>query len=262
VNPWHRRPPRFWNRAVEEAVVAAVPWSALTEDERSRLQRVADRLLRHVTWEAARGFALDDGVLGTIAGRAALLGMGLPEPVFPEVSTIVVHEGTITVRGPLPGPSPGVVDGRPLPVFGHTSARGPVFVAWAAVRHDLAHPQLGHDVVAHELAHKLDAEDGVLDGTPLIRDAGLGRRWSATCTPLYLALRGGLAVPLLDAYAAVSPSEFFAVATEVFLTRGGEMAARLPALFRLMCAYYGQDPSTRPDPRRDPPGARPSGPTA
>ena len=51
-------------------------------------------------------------------------------------------------------------------LIGEAWERGPVILSWADVRADIAAPRDGYCVVAHEIAHKLDALDGAMDGTP------------------------------------------------------------------------------------------------
>ena len=220
-------------------------WEGLHTDERARLEEVAGGLLETVGWEASRGFELTDDIRTAIAAGAALLGLGLDDPVFPNVSAVVVHPGTITLRGPRPGPIPRTVDDSPLPVYGHTSARGPVFVAWDTARRQARHPEAGRNVVLHEFAHKLDAQDGTLDGTPLILDREERNRWVEVCDEEYQSLRHGQGSPLIDTYAATSPSEFFAVVTEVFFSRGADLAAERPDLYRAFAGFYRQDPAAR-----------------
>jgi MtfA peptidase len=204
---------------------------------------VAADLLDRVTWEASRDFGLDDTVRGTIAGHAALLAIELPDPVFPRVRAIVVHPGTVTMSGPRAGPIPGTVDDHPLPVLGHTSARGPVFIARGVAEHQAQHPESGHNVVFHEFAHMLDAEDGTLDGTPRLPGPEQRDKWISVCRRHFDALRQGNGNRLLSDYAASRPSEFFAVCTEVFFTRGAELLEQSPDLYAVFGRYYGQDPA-------------------
>jgi Mlc titration factor MtfA (ptsG expression regulator) len=51
---------------------------------------------------------------------------------------------------------------------------------------------------------------------------------------------------LLDPYAAEDEAEFFAVATEEFVERPGELAAAEPRLYALLRAFYGIDPAAWP----------------
>jgi Mlc titration factor MtfA (ptsG expression regulator) len=100
-------------------------------------------------------------------------------------------------------------------------------------------------VVLHEFAHKLDMLDGMVDGTPPLLDGAARRRWIAVCTAEYDLLRAGEGGDLLRGYAAVNPGEFFAVATEVFFDRPGELQSQKPALYDVMRAFYRQDPAAR-----------------
>jgi len=226
------------------AVVAATlpHWGLLDEEERERLATAAADLLERPSWEPAAGFALDEEIRGTIAGHAALLAVGLPEDAFRGVRTIVVHSSSSTMWTPRPGPLPGSVDAHPPRLLGHTSPTGPVFVAWDVARRQARHPERGHNVVFHEFAHKLDAADGIIDGTP--RLAGPDRRqWIAVCQAEFDAVRAGGGSALLSDYAATNPGEFFAVATEVFFDRSRALQADRPELYAVLAGFYGQDPA-------------------
>jgi hypothetical protein len=52
------------------------------------------------------------------------------------------------------------------PIIGQTFQQGPVIIIWDATLHDDRHPELGHNVIYHELAHKMDMLDGAADGIP------------------------------------------------------------------------------------------------
>ena len=253
----HRRHPRPLTPRQVGVIAATLPqWEGLDLDERSRLEDLAADLLEEVSWEASRGFDLDGDICTAIAAGAALLGLGLDDPVFPNVQAVVVHPGIITLTGPRPGPIPRTVDDSPAPVHGHTTAHGAVFIAWDTARRQARYPEGGRNVVLHEFAHKLDAQDGTLDGTPLILDRDQRRRWVEVCEEEYRSLRRGQGSTLIDSYAATSPSEFFAVVTEVFFSRGADLAAERPDLYREFSRYYRQDPAAR---ARHPPASTPSG---
>ena len=48
---------------------------------------------------------------------------------------------------------------------------------------------------------------------------------------------------LLDPYGAEALEEFFAVASESFFVAPGDLAHEEPALYRLLAAFYRQDPA-------------------
>jgi Mlc titration factor MtfA (ptsG expression regulator) len=103
-------------------------------------------------------------------------------------------------------------------------------------------------VVYHEFAHKLDMLDGAADGTPPLADREQFAEWVAVCSREFLRLRR-LAEKghktFLDAYGAKSEAEFFAVVTEEFFDRPLALQKHSPDLYRVLSAYYNQDPAGR-----------------
>lgn len=230
----------------EVAVVGRVlpHWIHLDDHERDRLQVITADLLDRCHWEAAHGFTLTDEIRLTIAAHAALLAIGLPGQPFGSVKTIVVHPSTITLTGARSGPVPGTITDSPTPVLGHTTAHGPIFITWDIAREQARHPERGHNVVFHEFAHKLDFSDGSGDGTPPL-DGAARKRWIEVCQAEFDEIRAGRGSRLLRDYAATNPSEFFAVATEVFFDRSTELHADRPELYAVLSDYYRQDPAAR-----------------
>ena len=235
--------------AMSELVVRGLPhWQGLGRGERTRLLEVAGDLLGRCSWEPARGFSLDDRDAGhhRRPRRAARRGLR-PEP-FHHVTAIVVHPTTMVLTGERPGPSSGVVDASRRPVLGHTTGNGPVFVAWDVARRQARDPGTGSNVIFHEFAHKLDGEDGVVDGTPVLADPERRDRWVRVCQAEFDALRAGRGSVLVNDYATTNPGEFFAVVTELFLDRAHALADDRPELYEVFRDYYGQDPAGRPPP--------------
>lgn len=219
-------------------------WDVLDEGERTRLEQHAGLVLAK-RWEPSAGFALTDEMKVAVAVNAALLYLRLDEEPFANVASIVIHPTTIVLRGERPGPSPGVMTDAPLPTLGHTSWRGPVFLAWDAVERDLGAPAGGTNVILHEFAHKLDAFDGTVDGTPRLADGARLHEWVEVCTAELAALRSGVRSPVLRAYAATSPGEFFAVATEGFFEQPQPLREAHGDLYRVFADFYRQDPAAR-----------------
>lgn len=243
----HRR--RAWLADWDPAATERFPGLAhLDADERVRLAELVEWMVLTKHWEAARGFQVTADMVTTIAAHACLLVLDLDRRAYRGVAAIVVHPRTITARGPAPTAIPGVVSDGPRRLLGQAhDRRGPVLVSWATVRRDVRRPQLGRNVVLHELAHKLDASDGLLDGTPEIVDRREREAWVQVLTAEHRRLRRGRAEAgaVLRQYAARSPSELFAVATEVFFLRSLELQAERPALYDVLRRYYRQDPAAR-----------------
>ena len=220
-------------------------WPLLDPDEREHLLHDVDHLLASKTWEAARGFALDDTVRVIIAAQAALLVLGLSLDHYREVSGIIVHPTTLHAGGERPGPSAGTVSADRLAVVGLAQAgRGPVVLAWDQALAGAHRSEPGSNVVLHEFAHKLDMLDGTVDGTPVLaRD--LRDDWVRVCTEVYDDLVAGVPRPPLRWYGATNPGEFFAVATELFFEQPTELQAHEPALYDVLLRFYRQDPAAR-----------------
>jgi MtfA peptidase len=230
---------------------AVAHWHVLDTTERERLGQLMAQLVALKRWEAARGFEITYEIQVVIAAQAALLILGLDFDHYRDVGSIIVHPSTMTVRGPRAGPASGVVTDGPMPILGQAHGRrGPVLIAWDAVRADARHPERGHNVVIHEFAHKLDMLDHVVDGTPPLPDAESRARWVAVCTAEYRRLRAGRGGHLLRPYAGVNPGEFFAVATEVFFAQPAELQADKPDLYEVLRDFYRQDPAARLYPTR------------
>ncbi len=220
-------------------------WPLLTDTEQQHLLHDTDHLLSDKTWEAARGFELDDTVRVVIAAQAALLVLGLSLDHYRNVSGIIVHATTMRTRGERAGPSAGTVSADRLAVIGLAQGgRGPIVLAWDQALAGAHRAELGGNVVLHEFAHKLDMQGGALDGTPVLADE-LHEDWVAVCTEVYDDLVAGVPRPPLRWYGATNPGEFFAVATELFFERSAELKAREPALYDVLLRFYRQDPAAR-----------------
>jgi hypothetical protein len=219
------------------------PWRMLPPERREQVEAAAARILHRADTEASKGFALTDHMIGTIVGHAGLLAAGRHDRTFHSVRSVVVHRGTIMLGGERAGPIPETVVAGPEPVAGHTDEHGPVFINWRDLREEREHPEWGRNVAFHEFAHKLDAENGPIDGTPAVGRA-LVQRWQAICQAEYDALRRGRGTRLLDNYAATDPGEFFAVTTELFFTRPVALQLDRPDLYAVFAEYYAQDPAT------------------
>ncbi len=236
----------------------------LTSDERDLLEHISARFHASWDWEAAAGFALDTRITTTIAVNAALLVLGLDDPIdaLGDVRAVVVHPSTVVLGGEHATSVPGVMTRAPRHLAGQAQQHGPVLIAWDAVERSLRRARNPGDaradqVVLHELAHKLDMRDGVVDGTPPITDRGIHDRWVEVATRELAAVRHGAS--LLRPYAGTNPAEFFAVAVESFFGQPIELHDRHPALYGLLVEILGQNPAARQLRRLDAAGLLPDG---
>jgi len=218
----------------------------LDEEEQRRLRELVQVFVAIKHWEGCGGLVIDDEIRVTIAGQACLLVLALPHELYRNVRSIFVYPST--VETPYRRMDPGSVAFGPIPILGEAALGGPIVLVWDAVLRQGRHPELGHNVVYHEFAHKLDMLDGCIDGTPEFEQADQLRRWVEVGTREYKALRAARdegRPTLLDHYGAVNVAEFFAVVTECFFDRALAMSKRHPALYGLLREFYRQDPAVR-----------------
>ena len=228
----------------EQAATSVTWFDPMVAEEQERIGELAQRFLTEKDWEAANGFALTDEIRLTISLQAALLVLGLTFDHYRMVKTIIVHPSTMVWRGERAGPVPGLRTDAPLSLLGQAAhAGGPVVIAWDEARRNARHPEHGHDVVLHELAHKLDMLDHVVDGTPPLDTQAEHDRWVQVCTAEFEAIRAGDNGDLLWDYAGQDPGEFFAVATEVFFGRPKDLLDHNADLYDILSSFYRQDPA-------------------
>jgi len=226
-----------------------VHFGHLDAGERHKLSDLIQLFIHEKHWEGCGGLELTDQIRVTIAGQACLLILNLEHLLYANVETILVYPSTFVpqrVEEPMFS-SPSIVP-EIVPLLGEAHRHGPVILTWDAVRRSGRHPELGHNVVYHEFAHKLDMLDGAVDGVPPLNDPEEYERWSRVCKAEYDQLRELSAAGregLLDPYGSTDEAEFFAVATEAFFDSALELAERHPALYDVLSAFYRQDTAAR-----------------
>lgn len=129
-------------------------------------------------------------------------------------------------------------------LIGEAWESGPLILSWADVLSDLADPRAGFCVAVHEMAHKIDALDGVLDGTPPL-PRGWQRQWAEDFQRSYDAFVARVEHeedPSIDPYAAEAPEEFFAVCSEYHFSNPGTLEREMPEVATHLARFYGPSP--------------------
>lgn len=239
--------PRLWEDILQKNVAH---YHMLNDDERAHLRALIQVFAAEKDWEGAGGLNITDEIRVTISAQACLLLLGLSHNYYKNVESIIVYPSTVVPPRRKPGFFETSISPAELqqPILGQAFRYGPVIIIWDAALRDGRHPDLGHNVVYHEFAHKLDMLDGTADGTPPLRDRAEYHDWVETCSREYLRLRHNLErgkKSFLKAYAATNEAEFFAVATEQFFEQPRRMIQHAPDLYRVLTEYYRQDPSKR-----------------
>jgi len=143
----------------------------------------------------------------------------------------------------------GVVRPANRALSGEAWSRGPVILSWEDV--ETAGRRQGHNVVVHELAHKLDLLNGAANGFPPLHAGMSAAEWSNVFADAYEDFRvrvrdaGTLSI---DAYGARSPGEFFAVLSEVFFEDPTVLVSQYPKVYRQLESFYRRSPLARESP--------------
>ena len=190
------------------------------------------------------GLEITDEIRLVIAANACMLLVNKEKKHFPGFETILVYPDTYIAREVS---YDGLVQvHKDSTRAGESWKRGPIVLSLTDVVRGSSNEHDGHNVVLHEFAHKLDEENGVMDGLPVLRENAHYKEWAGVLTQEYDEFierveRGKNEV--IDEYGAVSAPEFFAVATESFFEKSVQMKKRLPELYQQLQTFYGLDPA-------------------
>lgn len=259
-DPGHNRRMKNWLRRlagvstpppIDEAqwqrVLRRVTWArSLDPAAQQRLRDYTTRFLHDKAITPAAGCLLPPERRQLVAMLCCLPVLSLGYGWLRGWHEVIVYPGQFRVRRHDYDEDTGVLEEWDDDLAGESWDRGPLVLSWADVRADLDRPEPGYHVVAHEIAHKLDALDGCMDGAPPLDDARLRRDWISAFTQAFEALRAeveaGRETPI-DPYAAEAPDEFFAVVTEYHFTAPGLLREAYPAVADCLQRFYGAAPT-------------------
>ena len=230
--------------AIDEAVLQRIPQAAwLDAAQRLRWHAQVQRLRKSRRWYGRGGHVLEAEQVLLIAGLAALLRLqpgAEREPLFPAIREVLVYPGAFLVP-PVSEPLDDgleIVSDSPDERIGEQGP-GQVVLSWADVEAALAGDPV--NVVVHEFAHALDEETPGSEGAPPMPPE-LAAEWAEVMGAEYARLRRHRRPPVLDAYGAESPGEFFGVVSESYFQQPDALLRHHPRLHRLLCRYYALTP--------------------
>jgi MtfA peptidase len=210
-----------------------------------RLREFCERFLRDKTISGAAGFEWRQDRALTLAALCCVPVLQLGYDWLRGWRELIIYPGQFRVRRHQHDEASGVVEEWDDDLAGEAWEHGPLVLSWADIRADLRQPQAGYNVVAHEIAHKLDALDGALDGTPPLPDAARRRAWVDSFEPAYQRLCDDIDAgrePPIDDYASEAPDEFFAVVSEYHYSAPAVLQQAMPAVARELEQFYGPSP--------------------
>jgi Mlc titration factor MtfA (ptsG expression regulator) len=230
--------------AAWQAVRAGVPWVAALEPARdARLRALAARFLQSKAVTPVSDLQLDDAQRLQLAALCCLPLLEFGAEGLHGWSQLIVYPDAFRVNRSHVDAA-GVLHEWDDELVGEAWESGPVILSWADIQADLAAPREGFCVAVHEIAHKLDALDGVLDGTPPLPRAWQ-RAWARDFQRAYddfaHAVDAGRRTAI-DAYAAESPEEFFAVCSEYHFSDPALLRRELPDVAAHLARLYGPSP--------------------
>jgi Mlc titration factor MtfA (ptsG expression regulator) len=223
---------------------AAIPWAQRLDAERDlRWQHLTRIFLRQKTITPLAGLTLDDGQRLLLAALCCLPLLEYGKDGLRGWQQLLVYPGAFRVRYSYMDASGVLHEGDDDPI-GEAWESGPLILSWADVQAELDEPDAGACVVVHEMAHKLDALDGLLDGAPPLphrwrqewaRD--FQRAYSDFCREVDKGVETAI-----DPYASEAPEEFFAVLSEYHFSAPAILQAEMPEIAAHLSRFYGAFP--------------------
>ncbi len=233
--------------AFSEALQSAPACRGLNDDERDRLRRLVTLFLHEKRFEPASDadVGLPDRLQIAVNACMPILNIGFD--AYDDWTTVIVYPDEFLVAYEEQDEHGVVHSGRDLRA-GEAWQRGPLVISLRDVH--AGSEVEGYNVVIHECAHQLDMRNGEMDGCPALHRGMQAADWSAAFTRAYQDLNDrlerGVETPL-DAYAAESPAECFAVFSEYFFEAPLQLRSAYPEVYEQMRLFYRQDPAANRD---------------
>ncbi len=224
----------------------------LAEEERRRLRQMATLFLHEKRFEAAEGLELTEDIRDVISIQACLPVLNLGLEWYENWKTIVVLPD-VFIGEHAELDTAGVAHEWREDNSGESWDDGPVVLSWKDV--EASGWGDGYNVVIHEAAHRLDQLDGEVNGRPALHEDMDPVEWldvfSRAFKDLSRRASGRRRRLRIDPYAVEDDGEFFAVASEYFFEQPEVLQGEYPEVYRLLHAFYRQDPALRRAARRE-----------
>lgn len=226
------------------AACERLPWvAALDATRQERLRALAASFLQRKAITPVGGLVLDDASRITLAALCCLPLLEFGEQGLHGWTQLIVYPEAFRVNRSHVDAA-GVMHEWEDELIGESWDSGPLVLSWADVEADIAEPDAGFCVAVHEMAHKIDTLDGLLDGTPpLPRDwqRAWARDFQRSFDAFVERVDAGDEMPI-DPYAAEAPEEFFAVCSEYHFSAPALLQEALPDVAAHLARFYGPSP--------------------
>jgi Mlc titration factor MtfA (ptsG expression regulator) len=224
------------------ALRRCAPARRLGASDQAALRVLATLFLDGKSLEPAQGLELDEADRVLLATHACMPILKLGLDWYDGWHSVIVYPDAF-VPNRTRADAAGVVHQTRTAMAGEAWDRGPVILSWADVLDAGKTP--GHNVVIHEMAHKLDMLNGEANGFPPLHRRMNRRAWTRAFSDAWTRLRDdhrdGLPLPI-DPYGLENEAEFFAVVSEQFFEAPATLRQHLPAIYRQLEQFYRQHP--------------------
>lgn len=234
--------PGEWRPLIQRAMPA---YARLPQALRARLDGLINQFVAEKEFVGCGGLVVTLEMRLAVASQACLLVVNRSERMYDELFAVLIYPAAFIAPQELRDAA-GVVHRREQVLTGQAWDTHRIILSWEDVQASTVSENDSYNVVFHEFAHYLDAEEGSIDGAPLLGDAEHYERWASVMNMEFQRLRAAAArgePTLLDPYGAENEGEFFAVSTEVFFEQPRRMQAEHPALYAELKGYYRLDPA-------------------
>ncbi len=219
---------------------AALPWlHHLDAGDDATLGALAARFLQQKTITPLGGLQLDARQRVQLAALCCLPLLRFGAEGLHGWSQLLVYPDAFRVNRSHVDAA-GVMHEWEDELIGEAWDAGPLVLSWADIQAEIAEPDAGFCVVVHEMAHKIDVLDGVLDGTPPLPRAWQVE-WARDFQQAYDALVRDVDAgrrTLIDEYAAEAPEEFFAVCSEYHFSDPATLRRAMPKVAAHLQRFY------------------------
>lgn len=245
IKNWRRQ------RILNQSDITPAQWQAayarlpllnrLSARERQDLRELTVLFLHEKSFSAAHGLVLTQDMVLVIALQACLPILHLGLDWYEGWSEIIVYpEGFSPERTVMD--EYGVAHKTRHTLSGEAWQQGPIVLSWRDAEH--AGVLNGDNVVIHEFAHKLDMLNGAANGFPPLHPEMDAAQWVSAFSAAYgdfcNQVQAGHPTGI-NAYAATSPAEFFAVVSEAFFEMPEVVQATYPDVYENLQRFYRQD---------------------
>jgi Mlc titration factor MtfA (ptsG expression regulator) len=233
--------PHEWEEIIKKNVKL---YNRLPDELKNQLHGLVNIFVAEKNFEGCGGLEITEQIKVTIAAQACILLLNRKTNCFSKLKTILVYPHTYVAKRFSSG---GVIEVQGRSVrLGESWQNGPVVLAWDSVIGGAVNITDGKNVVLHEFSHQLDQEDGIADGAPILASRSSYATWAQVLGAEYENLQKKakrFRKSVIHRYGATNPPEFFAVATETFFEKPGQLKKKHPELYDALSDYYKMDPA-------------------